>query len=79
MNSYECGGQIDNSSTNHNNQPGHRLGPSISHSLQKHSLDRMEFQATIGASNKGILFATLLGGERERGDREREEMIKQSQ
>lgn len=52
---------MDNSSTNHNNQP---TGPSISHSLQKHSLDRMEFQATIGASNKGKLFATLLGGER---------------
>ena len=48
-------------------QSTHRLGPSISHSLQKHLLDRMEFQATIGASNKGILFATLLGGEREGG------------
>ena len=54
--------------------------PSISHSLQKHLLDWVEFQATIGASNKGVLFATLLGGEkkereieREGGERERRE------
>jgi hypothetical protein len=32
----------------------------------------MEFQATIGASNKGILFATLLGGERKREKKRRE-------
>lgn len=65
-----------NSSLNHNKTyPPTPQKTSISHHIQKHLLDWVEFQATIGAGNKGVLLATLLGGERrrerKRGEREK--------
>ena len=60
------GQQLTQPQTKNNTQPTKQ---SISHSLQKHSLDWVEFQATIGASNKRVLFPTLLRGERKRKKR----------
>ena len=62
-----------NSSLNHNKTyPPTPQKTSISHHIQKHLLDWVEFQATIGASNKGVLLATLLWGERRRREKEGE-------